>query len=229
MPSGLVPRAAVAQTAPRPRQHPSNRSPHAGPAPDGPPQVTVTVAMTLTGEDALVAADEVKDGLWSLANQLPAGATVVNVAMAVVPAMAHRDPAGSLASAPAFLPALPSTLGPAGAQPGPGGAQPGPVGGAPLKIYPSARIATLHGSSVRLTRREYDLLLHLARHPGRVFTRHQLSHAVWQEGFMRGERTIDVHIHRLRIKLGGRGPVITTVRGVGYRLDAPERVWIATT
>lgn len=68
-----------------------------------------------------------------------------------------------------------------------------------------------------LCRREFDLLRYLAEHPGQVFTRGQLLGAVWDDVFT-GPRTVDVHIRRLRQKLGTRRPLITTVRGVGYRL-----------
>jgi DNA-binding response OmpR family regulator len=70
---------------------------------------------------------------------------------------------------------------------------------------------------VRLTRREFDLLLFLCEHPRQVFSRdHLLSH-VWGYGWVGGSRTVDVHVRRLRVKLGG--PVVRTVHGVGYRLD----------
>jgi len=60
-------------------------------------------------------------------------------------------------------------------------------------------------------------LLFLAEHPGQVFTRGQLLNAVWGDTFT-GPRTVDVHIRRLRHKLGTRRPLITAVRGIGYRL-----------
>ncbi|WP_435828460.1 winged helix-turn-helix domain-containing protein [Micromonospora purpureochromogenes] len=78
------------------------------------------------------------------------------------------------------------------------------------------------------TRREYDLLLHLARHPHQVLTRGQLLREVWGYEAYQGARTVDVHVRRVRQKLAGRGPVITTVRGVGYRLDADDRLRVTT-
>ena len=226
MPSGLMPPTTTADPAPDVSPYPRQRDTSPGIVPGG--QVTVTVAMTLTGEDALSAADEVKDGLWHLASELPAGATVLNVATAVSPARGEFPAPGDLGFTAALPPMPPLTFPPAGSVQARSGVVTAPEEPsrepAPLRIYPAARIATLDDTPVRLTRREYDLLLHLAQHPGRVFTRQQLSLAVWQEGFMRGERTIDVHVHRLRLKLGDRGPGITTVRGVGYRLDAAERV-----
>jgi DNA-binding response OmpR family regulator len=97
-------------------------------------------------------------------------------------------------------------------------------GAAPLRIFTESRDAVLGGSSLTLTRREYDLLLFLAEHPGRVFTRPQLLKWVWGHSIISGERTVDVHVRRLRAKLRRHGPTITTVRGVGYRLDDATRV-----
>jgi two-component system, OmpR family, response regulator MtrA len=74
-----------------------------------------------------------------------------------------------------------------------------------------------YGRPVELCRREYELLLFLAEHPRQVFTRGQLLAAVWADSFT-GPRTVDVHVNRLRTKLGGPTELITTVRGVGYRL-----------
>jgi DNA-binding response OmpR family regulator len=86
------------------------------------------------------------------------------------------------------------------------------------------RIALLDGRSVHLTRLEYDLLLYLADHAGRVLTRGQLLRQVWGYAVISGGRTVDVHVRRLRAKLAGRGPVISTVRGIGYRMDHLNRV-----
>lgn len=77
---------------------------------------------------------------------------------------------------------------------------------------------TVTGRRVDLTLKEYELLLFLARHPGRVFTRDILLDRIWGQHYFGGTRTVDVHIRRLRMKLerGGR-TYIDTVRGVGYR------------
>ena len=93
-----------------------------------------------------------------------------------------------------------------------------------LRIVECRREALLDGKPLALTRREYELVSFLASRPGRVFTRRQLLNWVWGEDVGSGERTVDVHVRRLRAKLHDRGPVITTIRGVGYRLDQPERV-----
>ncbi|HEY8474123.1 MAG TPA: winged helix-turn-helix domain-containing protein [Natronosporangium sp.] len=89
---------------------------------------------------------------------------------------------------------------------------------ASVVVDPRSRTVRRRGKLVGLTRREFDLLLFLARHPRQVFTRQQLLWQVWEAG-EGGTRTVDVHIHRLRAKLGSPGrPLIATVRGVGYRL-----------
>ncbi|WBB65244.1 winged helix-turn-helix domain-containing protein [Micromonospora sp. WMMD812] len=95
-------------------------------------------------------------------------------------------------------------------------------------LRPSRRTALLDGVAVTMTRREYDLLLFLARHPYQALTRDQLLRDVWGYQACLGGRTVDVHVRRIRQKLAGRGPVITTVHGVGYRLDAPERMRLTT-
>jgi hypothetical protein len=96
-----------------------------------------------------------------------------------------------------------------------------------LHIMSGRREALLDGVALVLTRREYELLVFLAERPGRVFTRRQLLNWVWGEDVVSGERTVDVHVRRLRAKLRRRGPVITTIRGVGYRLDRAERVAVS--
>ncbi|HEX5119066.1 MAG TPA: response regulator transcription factor [Pseudonocardiaceae bacterium] len=73
---------------------------------------------------------------------------------------------------------------------------------------------------VALTSTEFDLLVQLVRHPGRVFTREQLLSSVWGYAAAAGTRTVDVHVAQLRAKLGQASP-IRTVRGVGYAAEAP--------
>ncbi|MFD4253492.1 winged helix-turn-helix domain-containing protein [Amycolatopsis thermoflava] len=86
-----------------------------------------------------------------------------------------------------------------------------------LRIDTTSRRVRSHGAEVELTRLEYELLLFLARHPGRVFDRAALTEHVWRlPGPSRG-RTIDVHVRKLRSKIDRFS--ITTVRGVGYRFD----------
>ncbi len=84
----------------------------------------------------------------------------------------------------------------------------------------------LHGRPLDLTFKEFELLKHLAQHPGRVFTRAILLQEVWGYDYFGGTRTVDVHVRRLRAKLGSENEgFIGTVRNVGYRfvLDSPER------
>ena len=74
-------------------------------------------------------------------------------------------------------------------------------------------------AEVQLTSTEFDLLAHLMRAAGRVFTREQLLSAVWGYTASAGTRTVDVHVAQLRAKLGAASP-IRTVRGVGYAAEA---------
>jgi DNA-binding winged helix-turn-helix (wHTH) protein len=111
------------------------------------------------------------------------------------------------------------------AEPEPGTGPPVPPSPVPdLVLLVDRRVALLDGRPMRLTRLEYDLLLCLADNAGRVLTRGQLLHHVWGHPVASSGRTVDVHILRLRAKLGGRGPVISTIRGVGYRMDRQSRV-----
>jgi hypothetical protein len=91
--------------------------------------------------------------------------------------------------------------------------------GQSLYLHTGSRLLVRDGSPVDLTRREYDLFQFLCENPRRVFTRAQLLRLVWGYDMVGTERTVDVHIRRLRVKLGECSSIITTVRGVGYRLD----------
>ncbi|WP_146360993.1 winged helix-turn-helix transcriptional regulator [Arthrobacter yangruifuii] len=78
--------------------------------------------------------------------------------------------------------------------------------------------ARINGTALNLTYKEFELLKYLAQHPGRVFTRDQLLHEVWGYDYYGGTRTVDVHVRRLRAKLGpDHETLIGTVRNVGYR------------
>ena len=82
---------------------------------------------------------------------------------------------------------------------------------------------TVAGRPLDLTFKEFELLRYLAQHPGRVFTRPALLREVWGYDFYGGTRTVDVHVRRLRAKLGPEQEhLIETVRSVGYRAAAPE-------
>lgn len=83
--------------------------------------------------------------------------------------------------------------------------------------------AKIHDHALDLTYKEFELLKFLAQHPGRVFTRQQLLHEVWGYDYFGGTRTVDVHIRRLRAKLGvDQEKLIGTVRNVGYRFVTVE-------
>lgn len=80
----------------------------------------------------------------------------------------------------------------------------------------------LEGRPLDLTYKEFELLKTLAQHPNRVFTREMLLQEVWGYDYFGGARTIDVHVRRLRAKLGPEHEhLIVTVRGVGYKLVPP--------
>jgi DNA-binding response OmpR family regulator len=93
-----------------------------------------------------------------------------------------------------------------------------------LVIDEAAYSVRLRGHALDLTYKEFELLKYLAQHPGRVFTRAQLLQEVWGYDYFGGTRTVDVHVRRLRAKLGSdHETLIGTVRNVGYRF-VPEEV-----
>jgi DNA-binding response OmpR family regulator len=80
--------------------------------------------------------------------------------------------------------------------------------------------AKIKGRTLDLTFKEFELIKYLAQHPGRVFSRSQLLQEIWGYDYFGGTRTVDVHIRRLRSKLGPEfESVIDTVRNVGYRFS----------
>lgn len=90
----------------------------------------------------------------------------------------------------------------------------------PLELDLERHQAMLDGRTLELTRREFDLLAFLARHPGRVYTREELLERVWGQEFLGTARTVDQHIAQLRDKLGEDPKTprfLETMRGVGYR------------
>ena len=85
----------------------------------------------------------------------------------------------------------------------------------------TAKIGKRH---LDLTFKEFELLKFLAQHPGRVFSRQQLLQEVWGYDYFGGTRTVDVHVRRLRAKLGpDNETLIGTVRNVGYRFVIPAK------
>ncbi|HEY0708184.1 MAG TPA: response regulator transcription factor [Polyangia bacterium] len=81
-----------------------------------------------------------------------------------------------------------------------------------------ARVASVDGRPVELTTREFDLLAYFLRHPGQVLSKNDLLQGVWRLTFEPGTNVVEVHISRLRSKLGDADSVIETIRGGGYRL-----------
>ncbi|WP_338602320.1 response regulator transcription factor [Saccharopolyspora sp. SCSIO 74807] len=93
-----------------------------------------------------------------------------------------------------------------------------------LVIEEATYTARLKGRALELTYKEFELLKYLAQHAGRVFTRAQLLQEVWGYDFFGGTRTVDVHVRRLRAKLGAEyDSMIGTVRNVGYKFVRPSR------
>ncbi|MDZ4045101.1 MAG: winged helix-turn-helix domain-containing protein, partial [Rhodoglobus sp.] len=87
--------------------------------------------------------------------------------------------------------------------------------------------AKVHGRTLDLTFKEFELLRFLAANPSRVFTREQLLSEVWGYDYFGGTRTVDVHVRRLRAKLGDQEQIIGTVRNVGYRFNVNEEESVA--
>ncbi|MFF0016123.1 winged helix-turn-helix domain-containing protein [Streptomyces sp. NPDC005374] len=159
------------------------------------------------------------DEVLHVADFLPPGATWLPAPQHTVPALPGQPPMiGYLVLVPAdqrppFLPELPQSL----PEPRVDGT------GAPLvRIDTVQRTAEVNGAELDLTYLEFELLAHLVQHPHRVHTRDQLVTTVWGYGHVGDGRTVDVHIARLRRKLGAdfRG-AIQTVRRVGYKYTPP--------
>ena len=101
-------------------------------------------------------------------------------------------------------------------------ADPGVVRAGELTIDEGTYTCRLRGRVLDLTFKEFELLKHLAQHPGRVYTRAQLLQEVWGYDYFGGTRTVDVHVRRLRAKLGAEHEqLIGTVRHVGYKFVTP--------
>lgn len=93
--------------------------------------------------------------------------------------------------------------------------------GTTVRIDPRTRVVTVRGQTVSLTPKEFDLLLHFARNPGRVYSRSQLLDAVWGYSHEGYEHAVNCHINRLRSKIEAdhaRPEILLTVWGIGYKL-----------
>ncbi|GIP27946.1 DNA-binding response regulator [Paenibacillus sp. J23TS9] len=86
-----------------------------------------------------------------------------------------------------------------------------------LKVDTVRRTADINGGSMDLTPKEFDLLALLVSHAGRVYTREDLLELVWGMEYFGGTRTVDIHIQRLRKKLGDAQYLLQTVYGIGYK------------
>jgi DNA-binding winged helix-turn-helix (wHTH) protein len=162
-----------------------------------PAEVTLTIGVTLAGDRPHRDALDFIDGLNRLAEGV--GATL------------------NIASVPAARPAVSLVRRAETGEPVETGEP------AEIELHPGTRVVRRHGVPISLTRVEYDLLAFLVDHPQQVFTRRQLLSHIWgDDGNSR--RTVDVHVSRLRSKLGA--DLVATTRGVGYRLAerAPIRV-----
>ena len=106
--------------------------------------------------------------------------------------------------------------------------EPGVVRAGELTIDEVTYTCRLRGRALDLTFKEFELLKYLAQHPGRVFTRAQLLQEVWGYDYYGGTRTVDVHVRRLRAKLGAEHEqLIGTVRHVGYKFVTPALTALA--
>ncbi|WP_327119261.1 winged helix-turn-helix domain-containing protein [Streptomyces sp. NBC_01341] len=163
--------------------------------------------------------DEVVE-LTDVAGFLPPGATWLPAPQHALPALPGRPPmVGYLVLVPADQqPALAGAVATARHQqlvPEPVGA---PAASGPVRIDSTRRTAAVDGVTLDLTYLEFELLAHLVAHPHRVHTRDQLVTTVWGYGHVGDGRTVDVHVARLRRKLGAEHRrSIQTVRRVGYK------------
>lgn len=155
------------------------------------------------------------DDVPDLVDFLPPGATLLPAPPHTLPILPGRPPMiGYLVLVPADQqpPVLPEPVG-----------KEGTFGADPLvRIDTVQRTAEVDGIELDLTYLEFELLAHLVAHPHRVHTRDQLVTTVWGYGHVGDGRTVDVHIARLRRKLGAENrQAIQTIRRVGYKYSPP--------
>ncbi|MEW2306392.1 winged helix-turn-helix domain-containing protein [Streptomyces sp. NPDC006655] len=171
-----------------------------------------------------------RDEVVDMADLLPPGATWLPAPQHTLPTLPGQPPMiGYLVLVPAdqqppFLPvAVPDRPVDAGEAPGAApGAAPAAVGEPLVTVDSVQRTAQVDGRELDLTYLEFELLAHLVAHPNRVHTRDQLVTTVWGYGHVGDGRTVDVHVARLRRKLGAEHRrAIQTVRRVGYKYTPP--------
>ncbi|MER7174619.1 winged helix-turn-helix domain-containing protein [Streptomyces mesophilus] len=179
-------------------------------APPLPTAATNTPAPPARHRLRAVQQDEVAQLVPSIdvADYLPPGATWLPAPQHTLPALPDRPPmVGYLVLVPAELQGAAAT--------------------APqrevIRIDPVQRVAEVDGRRLDLTYLEFELLAHLVAHPQRVHTRDSLVQTVWGYGHVGDGRTVDVHVARLRRKLGAEyREAIQTVRRVGYKYTPPQ-------
>ncbi|MGW1627287.1 winged helix-turn-helix domain-containing protein [Streptomyces sp. NPDC002172] len=165
-----------------------------------------------------------RDEVVDMTELLPPGATWLPAPQHALPTLPGQPPMiGYLVLVPAdqqppFLPvAVPDPQVPA-TDPAPAATGTGPL----VTVDTVERTAQVDGRELDLTYLEFELLAHLVAHPGRVHTRDQLVTTVWGYGHVGDGRTVDVHVARLRRKLGAEHRrAIQTVRRVGYKYTPP--------
>ncbi|MEU9110486.1 winged helix-turn-helix domain-containing protein [Streptomyces sp. NPDC048483] len=156
-----------------------------------------------------------RPGIQSVAELLNAGATWLPAPQHSVPVLPGRPPmVGYLV----LVPAEQADAATPAAEPAATATATAPTGDAVVRIDPERRTAQVQGRPLDLTYLEFELLAHLVAHPHRVHTRDQLVTTVWGYGHVGDGRTVDVHVARLRRKLGAdHRASIVTVRRVGYK------------
>jgi len=163
-----------------------------------------------------------RDEVVNVADLLPPGATWLPAPPHTLPTLPGRPPMiGYLVLVPADQPSLLPVAVPEAVAAEEAGADSGD--GFPVRVDTVQRTAEVDGRPLDLTYLEFELLAHLVAHPHRVHTRDQLVTTVWGYGHVGDGRTVDVHIARLRRKLGvEHRDTIRTVRRVGYKYTPPK-------
>ena len=163
------------------------------------------------GLDPEQVARAVQELLRALAPTLAAQVRVdVIPATAIDPPAASGSTTGPTTVTPTVVPLISDSLDRRRDRDRPGGG---------LELDHRSRTLTVDGAPISLTRREFDLLAYLQQRRGEAFSRPELMAAVWRTGYLTGDRTVDVHIRRIRSKLGRHADRLSTLRGFGYRLD----------
>ncbi|MGC3000824.1 winged helix-turn-helix domain-containing protein [Streptomyces sp. G35A] len=167
-----------------------------------------------------------RDEVVTVADLLPPGATWLPAPQHTLPALPGRPPmVGYLVLVPADQqPPFPVAVADHADRIGRPGRAAGaePAGDPLIRVDTVQRTAEVDGRPLDLTYLEFELLAHLVAHPGRVHTRDHLVGTVWGYGHVGDGRTVDVHVARLRRKLGAEHrDVIRTVRRVGYKYVPP--------